>query len=704
MVNLLIDNIAVQAREDSTILAAARDAGRAIPSLCQDDRFPPHGSCGLCIVEVEGDKRLLRACATPVAEGMKVFTSSARVITARRQLLELLLSAHKGDCVAPCRLACPAESDCQGYIGLIAQGRYEDAYKRMMEAHPFPASIGRVCPRPCEAKCRRGLVDQPVNIAGLKRFGADWATKAKEVQNTSENDNNHTNIYVPKIQPDSGMSVAIVGGGPSGLTAAYFLRRAGHGVAVYDRMPKMGGLLRYGIPEYRLPKAVLDRETEVLTRMGIEFHNKISIGDGLPLSHLQEQYDAVIVASGAGESRLMNIPGEDLPGVIGGIAFLRNVAEKGEQERVDASPSADSCPASNHVKNNSGWIALNNKNVVVIGGSNTAIDAARTALRIGAKSVIIAYRRTKDEMPADLDEISEAMDEGVLFKFLVAPIEITADNKQANGIRLQKMTTVAHDTDGRRGSEPIPGQEEWLDADAIIVAIGQAVDLNGLTALGNTKSVISADSVTFETNQKGVYAIGDATGQSAYAIEAIGHGRKAAAAVHEYLTGIAIPPWEILPHVLVNEEKTSTDFSHLSKASRVNNQKKEAAMGFLQNFDEVHLDLSKAEATTEANRCLSCGCGDYNECKLIPLSNEYNSNPKKYLDPKKPNWPLDYSNPLYTYDPNKCVHCGLCVKACKQGVLTMASRGYTTVVAAPFNENCVHCGDCKAICPVGARA
>ena len=707
MINLTIDNCKIQGHAGQTILSAAQEARIFIPSLCQDDNFPAHGSCGICVVEIVGVGRLVRACATAIVEGMEVSTCSDRVVAARKRLLELLLSNHTGDCKAPCQLACPAQSDCQGYIAMIADGRLEDAFQCMMEAHPFPASIGRVCPRPCETKCRRGIHDEPVNIAGLKRFAADMVIGAGITGYG----------YMPEIYPDTGQAVAIVGGGPAGLTAAYFLRRVGHEVSVFEHMPKMGGLLRYGIPEYRLPKAVLDAEIGLLAQMGVQFSNGVKI---ISPSHLKKRYNAVIIAIGAGISRPMGIPGEDLPGVVGGVDFLRKVAI--EIEMPASERSGPKMAEDDNVKS-----MIEGKRVIVIGGSNTAIDAARTALRLGADAVIVAYRRTKDEMPAEPIEILEAEEEGVQFKFLVAPIEITAAScpsdcgnmqAKANGIQLQVMELGEPDAAGRRSPKSVPGQEEWLEGDTIIAAIGQSVDLTGLEDLDKKWSSINADPVTFKTSQSGIFAIGDATGQSAYAIEAIGHGRKAAAAVHEFLivsssgtTETSVMacqahngnnlPWETLPNILVKDEKQPSDFAHIPKSSRENNPKKEAPEG----FQEMHLNLTATQAVNEAKRCLSCGCDGYNECKLIQQANQYSADPDKYLNHTKPQHPLDYDNPLFIYDPNKCVLCGLCVRACEKdrAVLTMAHRGIETSVVAHPQSNCARCGNCAAICPVGAR-
>ena len=274
---------------------------------------------------------------------------------------------------------------------------------------------------------------------------------------------------------------------------------------------------------------------------------------------------------------------------------------------------------------------------------------------------------------------------------------------RANGIRLQIMELCETGADGRRNTKPIDGQEEWLPADLIITAIGQAVPHHGLETLEKSGIAIKADTNTFQTSQPGVFAIGDVTGQSAYAIEAIGHGRKVASVVHDFLDRNTTQslPWETLPSILIKDEKAPTDFAHIPKALRENGIKKEAPVG----FDEVHQSLTSAQAANEASRCLSCGCGDYHECKLISLANEYNIDPNKYTGAKKPKLPIDASNPKFVSDPNKCVLCGLCVRACSEdrAILTMAHRGFETVVASHPQSSCAQCGNCAAVCPVGAR-
>lgn len=311
-INITINGKKIETQEGTTVLTAATQNGIKIPNLCYDGRVELYGACGLCTVEVEGIPKLLRACSTKVTDGMVIHTESERIKASRKVALELLLSDHDGDCKAPCTKACPAGTDCQGYVGLIANGEYEEALKLIKEKLPLPASIGRICPHPCEKNCRRQFVDEPVSIAFLKSFVADIDLKG--------------DAFIPEIEHDSGKSAAVIGGGPAGLTASYFLRTKGHSVTIFEQMPKMGGMLRYGIPEYRLPKAVLDREIATIEKMGVTLKNNVKLGKDFTLSELQNEFDSVLVAVGAWNSSKMRVQGEDLDGVWGGIDLLREVA------------------------------------------------------------------------------------------------------------------------------------------------------------------------------------------------------------------------------------------------------------------------------------------------------------------------------------------------------------------------------------------
>ena len=668
MVNLTINGKAVQAPEGSTILEAARLADIYIPTLCYDEAVEVYGACGLCVVEAQGIPKLLRSCSAKVSEGMVVNTESERVVQSRKIAMELLMSAHDGDCVAPCQLNCPAKTDCQGYVGLIANGVYDAAIKLIKNKIPLPASIGRVCPHPCEKACRRKNVEEPINIAQLKAFAADMDLKSDS--------------YVPECKPASGKTVAVIGGGPAGLTAAYYLTIMGHSVTVYDMMDKMGGMLRYGIPQYRLPKEVLDKEIAIIEKAGVKLVNNVKLGRDFTIKSLKEQNDAVIVAVGAWKSSSMRTPGEDLEGVYGGIDFLRAV-----------------------IKGNAPEIG---EKVAICGGGNTAMDACRTAVRLGAKEVYVIYRRTRNEMPADKLEIDEAEEEGVTYKFLTNPLSFNGENGKLKSVTLQLMELGEPDASGRRKPVPIEGKTEEIELDSVILAIGQklvAEDVSELTL--NNRGNIEADPDFFTTDIEGVFAIGDATNRGAsIAIEAIGEADRCARAVDAFLNGQALDTR--VPYISKRDEST-IDYSDREQKSRLN-PKVLAPEVRNKNFDEVSLGFTEEEAQEEAKRCLECGCREYFKCKLLKVAQRYDIMPERFkgVMPQK-----------YTHDENafierntaKCILCGLCVRSCRE-VMNLSSigllgRGFTTDVSPAFSlpldrTNCNNCGLCVQLCPTGS--
>ena len=727
IIKLNINDQEVTGIAGQTILEIARENDIAIPTLCQDERAKMYGSCGLCTVEAEGTPKLLRACSTVAAEGMAIKTETERIRQNRKAALELLLSDHTGDCRPPCMLACPAQTDCQGYVGLIANGAYAEALELVKDKIPLPASIGRVCPHPCEDACRRELVEEPIAIAALKQFVGDLDLAKDE-------------LYTVKAGDATGKRVAVIGGGPGGLTAAYFLRKKGHEVTIYDSMPKMGGMLRYGIPEYRLPKDILQKEIDAIEKMGVTFCNNKQIGNPLKpddlkkiapdelkrkgltpdelkcqgltpndfqntitLEDLREQYDAVVVATGAWASTDLRCPGEQLDGVVGGIDFLLDVAVG----KLNLIPSGDTVAVIGG-GNAAMDVCIAGKRVAVVGGGNTAMDACRTAVRLGASEVYNIYRRTRNEMPAEEIEIVEAEEEGVIFKNLTNPIEIIGDNGQASAIRLQIMELGEPDASGRRAPVPVKGKEEVIEIDVVIVAIGQKLNSKGLEVLELTKwGTIAADEHTYCTNLEGVFAIGDATNNGAdIAISAIGEAKQAAEMVDQYLRGETL--YFNAPY-LVKTEKTAADVADKEKESRVKMPHR-CANERRKDFREVNLGLSEAEAKREAFRCLECGCHDFFECKLIDYANQYQVQPEKYSGKMHTHVPQN-KHPHIKRNPEKCILCGLCVRVCEETVgpaaLGLVDRGFDTVVKPALDADlqdteCISCGQCVFVCPTGA--
>ena len=530
--------------------------------------------CGLCF---EGCPVVMKSeFDLGLAERKAIYISFAQAVPNKA----VIDWREERPCKAACMAACPIHTNVPGYLKLIAEGKFKEAYKLIRATNPLPSTCGRVCYAPCEEACNRGQLDEPLAIRDLKRFAADQVDIDE--------------LEVPQITK-TGIRVAIIGSGPAGLAAANDLALEGHEVTIFEALPEAGGMLRYGIPEYRLPKTILGSEIDYIRRLGVEIRTGVQVGEDVPLVEIKNNFQAVFIATGAHGGMRLGVEGEDLPGVMEGISFLRR-GNLGDEIKVG-------------------------KKVAVIGGGNTAIDCARTAKRLGGKDVRIVYRRSRAEMPASAEEVAAVEKEGITIDFLTAPEAFIPENGKLSKMECIRMKLGEMDASGRPRPIPITGSEFTIPVDTVIAALGQVPETEFIQELGLSPrrgGTIEIDSQTGATDVEGVFAGGDVVSGPASVIDAIAAGKKAACSISRYLRG---EPGEVEEEKAEPEELSEEEIKGLK--SRFSPQERlgmgeEPVMKRVGDFREVTSGYTREEAISEASRCLAGqieGCIGCHECQ-----------------------------------------------------------------------------------------
>jgi len=499
---------------------------------------------------------------------------------------------------------------------LTAARQYGEALDALRRANPFQSVCGRACYHPCEDNCTRGKLDDPIAIRAIKRYLIEWGR-----------DNAPIAEYSAAKRPPTGKRVAVIGAGPAGLTAAYDLTLAGHETVVFEATDRPGGVMVWGIPEYRLPRSVVQEEIDFICKTGVEIRTGKALGRDLSIESLKaDGFAAILIAIGAGKSIALGIPGEDLPGVIGGLEFLKRV-NTGERPSLG-------------------------DRVAVIGGGNAAVDAARAAVRLGASEVFMIYRRTRDEMPAHSEELADAEAEGVKVMYLTAPVEMRGDDR-VESLVLRTGYLGGAAADGRRRPQQMPETEFALRIESVIVAAGQGVDARAMGEItGRPKKVLVSESnLTMQAD--GIFAAGDVTGGAGTLISAIAQGKQAARSVDAYLSTGSVPDDTRLDRRAVDERKVLGRSFELPEEPRVPLHRKSPRERI--NFGEYEQAYGEEEAVREAERCLSCGCGvGCGQCERVCI---YSA--------------ISRDGSYFAVDPEKCDGCGLCAQRCPNACIEM---------------------------------
>ena len=699
-----IDGQEVACDRGETILEAAQRVGIHIPTLCYEPRLPATAACRMCIVEVEGARKMIPSCSAAVSDGMVVKTSTEKIRAMRHLYLELLLSDHNSFCTPPCRDACPTHIKIPQFLDYIAHKDYKNGVRKLREDLPFPAVLGRVCPRPCEGPCRRQLVEHPITICQLHRFMADQTI-----------DEEQTGELLLPVEPkaDTGKKIAIVGGGPAGLAAAFYARLEGHSVKIFEALPKPGGMLRYGIPSYRLPRDLLDKEINVLWRLGVELQVNSRLGVDYQLEELTAEYDAVFLALGAFNSNDMRVPGEDADGVVTARRLPRRArghrqGPRGRQGHRDRRRlhRHGRLPHQHPQGRRRGHLPL----PPLAQGDARARHRGRRG-RGGGRQARAPVRPRK--------------------------VLADADNK-VTGIEMLRMELGEPDASGRRRPVPIEGSEFVVECDQVITAIGQFPKLDGTSEEQGVKRTkwrtIQVNDWTFQTEDPRVFAGGDAVLGAQTVIQAVAQGKKAAWSMDAYLRGedmaeVSQSLAELKATPFFNALSDRTDLDpriarmaeiqpvFIDMTTDVTHPGPPAEMPKLEpddrrtNFKQIELGFTEDEAVRGAELCLQCYCPASGKCDLQRYGIEYEVFKNRFHGGDAHDYPADFRHDFIMREPNRCINCGRCVRVCRMEVGSSCydnmGRGFDTIVSTADNlplqlVGCVSCGKCAETCPTGS--
>ncbi len=604
----------------------------------------------------EGSKELVRIVGDALESHKEVFASH--------------IDTHNcptGDCdiltPAPCQMACPSGIDVSSYVSLIGQGKYTEAVELIRKDNPFPWICGLVCTHPCEFVCVRGRIDTSIAIKDLKAFAAERAVSERAYRN-------------PPKAAEMDDKVCVVGAGPAGLTAAYYLSLKGYRVTVVEALPYAGGMMMVGIPRFRLPREVIDREVAFIEELGVEFRFNTRLGQDTSIEKLrQEGFEAFFICIGAHASFELGIKGEkDFPQVIDAIAFLRNVI-RGERH-------------------------IPGKKVAVIGGGNVAIDTARTLVRLGCEDVQLVYRRTRSEMPANVEEVKQAEEEGVRLVLLTVPVEVIGRQGKVLGLKCLRAKLAEPDEKGRRRPIPVEGSDHTIVVDAVVTAIGQRIDREGLESLESLRwskwGTLMADTITSATSEEGVFSGGDLVLGPATVVEAIGAGKLAAEGIDRYLRGLPQPKLPPVPSRRMRVEPTETPASfkmalHRPEMPLLGPERRRIT------FQQVELGYDEKIAQQEARRCLRCDiCKRCGKCVTVCRD-------KMGIDALQFGYLGDETAGFtdYRVTAERCILCGACAANCPTGAITLTDHEGERVLSlcgtVLCREKLEHCDRCGAV-------